>query len=90
MVQSLYRKSTPARSACAPCWCERLSATSYSLFCRPVGEPESVPKVATPEIVTAGPTGSVGSALRLLCVNCPRVSLTVCGESVATLLTAMV
>ena len=90
MVSSLYRKSTPARSACAPAWCERLSAISYSLFSRPVGEPESVPKDATPEMLTAGPIGSVGSACRLLWVNWPRVSLTVRGESVAMLLAATV
>ncbi len=49
-----------------------------------------MPKEATPEIVTAGPTGSVGGAARLLRVNCPRVSLTVPAESVATLLIATV
>ena len=41
-----------------------------------MGEPESVPKEATPEILTAGPIGSEGGAFRLLLVNCPRVSLT--------------
>ena len=90
MVTSLYRKFTPALSACAPVWCERLSTISYSLFRRPVGDPESVPKEATPEMLTAGPMGSVGSACRLLYVNWPRVSLTVRGESVAMLLTATV
>ena len=35
-----------------------------------MGEPESVPKVATPEMLTAGPIGSVGRRFRLLCVNC--------------------
>ena len=53
MVESLYRKSIPVRKACAPDWCEKLSATSYSRFSRPVGEPESVPNAATPEMLTA-------------------------------------
>ena len=50
----------PTRRACAPAWCERLSTTSYSLFTRPVGEPESVPKEATPEMLTAGPMRIAG------------------------------
>ena len=60
------------------------------MFSRAVGEPESVPNDATPEMLTAGPIGSVGSACRLLCVNWPRVSFTVRGESVTMLLTATV
>src|SRR5262249_23994716 len=60
------------------------------LFRRAVGEPDSVPNVATPEMLTAGPTGSVGGACRLLKVTCPRVSCTVRGESVNILLTAIV
>lgn len=55
-----------------------------------MGEPERVPKEAIPAMLTAGPMGSVGSACKLLYVNCPRVSLTVRGERVTTLLTAMV
>ena len=55
-----------------------------------MGEPESVPKEATPEMLTAGPIGSVGGACRLLWVNCPRVSFTMRDERVAMLLTAMV
>ena len=41
-----------------------------------MGEPESVPNEATPEMLTAGPMGSDGGACRLLWVNCPRVSFT--------------
>ena len=41
-------------------------------------------------MLTAGPMGSDGGACRLLCVNCPRVSLTSREESVAMLLTAIV
>jgi hypothetical protein len=55
------------------------------LLRRPVGDPDSVPKLATPAMETAGPTGSVGGASRLLDVNCPRVSLTVRSERVAML-----
>ena len=54
-MRSLYRKSAPNRSACAPDWRERLSATSYSRLSRPVGPPESVPNDATPAMLTAGP-----------------------------------
>ena len=32
MVQSLNRKLAPTRSPCAPVWCERLFAISYSLL----------------------------------------------------------
>ncbi len=46
------------------------------------------PKEATPEILTAGPTGSVGGASRSPYANCARVSLTVRDESVHVLLTA--
>ncbi len=56
---------------------------------RAVGEADSVPKVATPEMLTAGPTGSLTGASRSLSVNWPRVSLTVTGVSVAMLLTVM-
>ena len=45
---------------------------------------------ATPEMLTEGPAGSLGSALRVLRVNCARVSLTVRGESARMLLAAMV
>ena len=61
-----------------------------SLFCRRVGLPDNVPNVATPEMLTAGPIGSVGGALRSLNVNCARVSFTVRGESVIVLLNAAV
>ena len=37
-------------------------------------------------MLTAGPIGSDGGAFRLLFVNCPRVSFTMRGESVAMLL----
>ena len=56
----------------------------------PVGEPESVPKEATPEMLTAGRWDRSAGACRLLFVNCPRVSFTMRGESVAMLLTATV
>src|SRR5471030_74362 len=90
MVSSLYSTSTPTRSACAPAWCDRLSTNSYSLFCRRVGLPESVPNDATPEMLTAGPMGSVGGALRSLNAYCARVSFTVRDESVSVLLNASV
>src|SRR6516162_610525 len=85
MASSLNRKSRPARRACGPAWCERLSTTSNILLSRPVGLPESVPNDATPAMLIAGPTGSVGSAFRWLYVNCARVSLTVVGDSVQIL-----
>ena len=66
IVSALKTKSTPARSACAPAWCERLSTTWNILFRRPVGLPDRVPNDATPAMLTAGPTGSVGSAFRSL------------------------
>ena len=67
MVVSLYRKSTPARRAWAPAWCDSVSTTSTSVLVRRVGLPEAVPKDATPEMLTAGPTGSVGGACRSPC-----------------------
>src|SRR4029077_10904669 len=90
MTLSLYSTSTPARSACAPAWCERLSASSYSLFSRRVGLPDNVPNDATPEMATAGPNGSVGGALRSLNANCARVSFTVRDDRLMVLLTASV
>src|SRR5215831_18984039 len=90
MVESLYRKSAPARKACAPAWWERLSATSYRRFWRRVGDPDSVPKLATPEILTAGPIGSDGGACKSLNTIWPRVSLTVRELNVATLPIAIV
>ena len=57
MVVSLYRKSTPARRAWAPAWCESVSTTSNSLLVRRVGLPESVPKEATPEMLDRGADG---------------------------------
>ena len=41
-------------------------------------------------MLTAGPIESEGGAARLLLVNCPRVSLTIRGESVTMLLKATV
>src|SRR3954454_11924749 len=90
MVRSLYRKSAPNRSACAPAWCERLLATSYSRLSRAVGAPDCVPNDATPAMLTAGPTGSDGGAFRSLLVSWARVSLTVRGDNVAILLAARV
>ena len=46
---------------------QRLAAER--LFFGRVGDVDDVPKVATPEIVTAGPTGSDGSAFRSLNIN---------------------
>ena len=82
MVVSLCRKSTPARRACAPAWWESVFTTSRSVLVRRVGLPESVPKVATPEMLTTGPTGSVGGASRSPWANWTRVSFTVRPESV--------
>ena len=47
-----------------------------------VGLPESVPNDATPEMLTAGPIGSVGGALRSPYANWARVSFTVRDDSV--------
>ena len=54
-------------------------------FWRRVGLPDSVPKVATPAMLTAGPIGSVGSAFKSPETNCARVSLTVRGAMVHVL-----
>src|SRR3954469_17472844 len=77
--------STPARSACAPAWCERLSTSWYIVLTRRVGLPDAVPNAATPAMVTAGPVGSVGGASRSLCAICARVSLTVFDDNVQVL-----
>src|SRR5215471_509595 len=58
IVSSLYRKSTPARNACAPACCDRLSTISPMVFARLVGLLDNVPNDAIPEILTAGPIGS--------------------------------
>ena len=50
--------------------------------------PTSVPNDATPEMLTAGPTASVGGAWRSLYANCARVSLTVRGDRLSVLLNA--
>ncbi len=88
MVSLLCRKSAPTRIAWAPRWCEMLSTTWNIAFLRSWGLTDSVPNVATPAMLTAGPIGSVDGALRSLYVNCARVSLTVRGDSVQVLLTA--
>ena len=82
-------KSAPARSACAPDWCETLLTSWYIVFTRACGLAESVPNEATPAMLTAGPIGSLGSACNALRVTCTRVSFTVIGESVSVLLTAI-
>jgi hypothetical protein len=41
---------------------------------RAVGEDVKVPRLATPEIDTAGPVRSFGAARRLLRAHCPRRS----------------
>src|SRR5262245_9537454 len=78
-------KSTPARTAWAPAWCDRLSTNCSMRFRRRVGLPERVPNDATPAMLTAGPTRSVGGAFRSPYVNCARVSLTVRFEIVHVL-----
>src|SRR5262245_57432999 len=90
MTSSLYRKARPALSACAPDWCERLFTIWNILLRRPVGLDDDVPNVATPAMLTAGPTGSVGGASRLPYASCPRVSSTVRDVRASVLLTAMV
>src|SRR4051794_20960697 len=80
--------SAPARIACAPDCQEKLSTSCASRFFLPVGEPESVPKDATPEMDTAGPIASDGGASNALFQNWPRVSFTARGDRVDTLLTA--
>src|SRR5436190_23177960 len=90
MRLSLYRKSAPTLSACAPAWCDRLLTTWYILLRRAVGLLESVPNEATPAMLTAGPIGSVGAASRSLSANCARVSSTVRPDSVSVLLIAIV
>ena len=47
-------------------WCDRLSTTWNILFSRFWGLPDKVPNEATPAMLTAGPIGSVDSALRSL------------------------
>lgn len=63
---------------------------SNSLLSRPAGDPERRPKDATPEMLTAAPFRSVGSAVKSLWVNWPRVSLTVREPIAQMLLTAIV
>ena len=59
-------------------------STSWTIrFRRACGLDENVPNVATPAMLTAGPTWSDGSARRSLCVNCARVSFTVRAPSVS-------
>ena len=65
------------------------STTWNIVLSRPCGLRESVPNVATPAMLTAGPTWSDGSACRSLCVNCARVSFTVRVPSVSVLLKAI-
>ncbi len=79
-------KSTPARRACPPRCCETVLAICSIRFNRPCGLEGNVPNDATPAMLTAGPTGSVGSASRLLLVNCARVSFTVRAPRVIVLL----
>jgi hypothetical protein len=55
-----------------------------------VGDPDAVPNVATPDMLTAGPRGSLAGAARLLRVYWARVSLTVRGVSVRMLPMAIV
>ena len=43
-MSSLKKKSTPARSACAPAWCDRLLTTWYILFRRPCRAPGERPE----------------------------------------------
>ena len=82
-------KSTPARSAWAPrCWAT-LSVSWNIVFSRPCGLEGNVPNEATPAMLTAGPTGSVGRASRSEWVNCARVSLTVRDPIVSVLLNAI-
>jgi len=66
MVRSLNRKSVPTRSACGSCLMRNVIDNLVELSWRPVGDPESVPNDATPEMLTAGPTESVAGALRSL------------------------
>src|SRR3972149_11383648 len=77
MRSALYRKSAPALKAWTPAWYDRLLTTWYIRFTRPVGLLESLPKEATPAMLTAGPIGSVGGACRLLCATCARDSRSV-------------
>src|SRR5688572_17646120 len=51
---------------------------------RAVGENVAVPKLATPEMLTAGPVASFTGAARRLRVNCQRASLIVRAVSVET------
>src|SRR5688572_26844257 len=85
MTSSLNRKSTPARNECAPCTIVRLLTTCDRRLTRPVGELEDVPNCATPAMLTAGPIGSEGGALRRLCANCARVSNSTVGETTKVL-----
>ena len=55
-----------------------------------MGEKVAVPKLATPEMFTAGPTSSLTGAPNRLCVYWTRISLMVRDEIVVTLLAVMV
>jgi hypothetical protein len=55
-----------------------------------VGEKVAVPKLATPEMFTAGPTVSLTGAAKRPSVYWMRVSLMVRDETVATLLAVIV
>ena len=90
-MSSLYRKSTPARSACAPGLVRQVvDDLVHLVHARRSGCPTACRTTATPAMLTAGPIGSVGGAFRSLYANCARVSLTVRGDSVSVLLTAIV
>src|SRR6185437_15554199 len=82
--------SVPMRMAWAPAWYEKLSTTWPIRFSRAVGDPESVPKEATPAMLTAGPMGSDGGAFKSLFQNWARVSFTARGDRVKTLLSAKI
>src|SRR5262245_14146522 len=66
-----------------------LSTTSTIRLTRRVGLPDSVPKAATPAMLTAGPMGSVGAAFKSPKANWNLVSFTVRGDSVRVLLNAI-
>jgi hypothetical protein len=67
------RKSAPTFSECAPRPAERLSSASKVSRSRAVGEKVAVPKLAAPEMLTAGPVPSLTGALSRLRADVARV-----------------
>ena len=70
MLTRSSRKFAPTLSACAPRSVETFSTSSKVSRSRAVGDVVAVPKLATPEMLTAGPASSLTGAARRLRVYC--------------------